>query len=648
MLQALGARALYAALLAVLLAAAPAQAASFNVTKTTDTNDAACTPADCSLREAIGAAQGAAGDDVVNVPAGTYILSAQLGELVYNPSPAAALTVVGAGARTTAVDGADNALDILAGTVTIIGLTMRNGSATFTGGGLQTSSGTTTTLRDVTIADNVTGDGGDGGGIYNLGVMTLVNVAVTGNRTTFGGDGGGIYTNGELHLVNVTISGNFGGSGGGIYAAGGTFTSRNATVTANTGGSTGQGGGIFSGRIPELTNTIVARNLAGAGASNCSFGAGATSNGGNLEGGTECGFVAATDRQNTDPLLLPLGNYGGQTNTHALAPTSPAIDTGVAAGCPGTDQRGVFRPLGAACDIGAYEFQPPDTTAPVTTIITGPRGITTDLTPTFSFSSTDPGSTFQCRLDGGPFVACTSPLTLPELVPGRHRFEVRAIDAAGNPDPTPAASDFEVVLPSPVLGRLFNVEPLSGEVFISQPPGQARASRSVRGIKGRNFVPLRSARQVPIGSLLDARKGRVRITSARDSRGTPQAGDFTAGVFQVLQSRRRRSKGLTELRLKGSSFRSCRRARRSDRSEVAAARRSRRTIRRLRSNSRGRFRTRGRYSAATVRGTRWLTADRCDGTLTTVSRGRVAVRDFRRKKTIVVRAGKRYLARAPG
>ncbi len=73
----------------------------------------------------------------------------------------------------------------------------------------------------------------------------------------------------------------------------------------------------------------------------------------------------------------------------------------------------------------------------------------------------------------------------------------------------------------------------------------------------------------------------------------------------------------------------------------------RRTIRRLRGRGRGRFRTRGRYSAATVRGTDWTATDRCDGTLTSVRRGRVVVRDFRRKKNIVVRAGKSYLADAP-
>jgi hypothetical protein len=126
--------------------------------------------------------------------------------------------------------------------------------------------------------------------------------------------------------------------------------------------------------------------------------------------------------------------------------------------------------------------------------------------------------------------------------------------------------------------------------------------------------------------------------------GTTQSGRFSRGLFQVLQSSRRSARGLTELRLKGSSFRSCRN-RASGRS-ASAAQLSRRTVRRLRSNARGRFRTRGRNSSATVRGTVWDMIDRCDGTLTRVRRGRVAVRDFRRRKTVIVRAGKSYLAQA--
>ena len=208
-------------------------------------------------------------------------------------------------------------------------------------------------------------------------------------------------------------------------------------------------------------------------------------------------------------------------------------------------------------------------------------------------------------------------------------------------------------LPPPVLGSSFNVRVLRGEAFISVPPDSSAAGRLIRGplasaavpgLKGRTFEPLTAARQVPIGSLLDTRRGTVGISSARDATGKTQSGQFFAGVFQVLQSRRKRAKGLTELRLKGASFRRCGGASGSKRGGPARISGAR-TIRRLRSSGSGRFRTRGRRSAATVRGTIWTVSDRCDGTLTKVRRGRVAVRDFRRRKTIVLTAGKSYLAK---
>jgi sugar lactone lactonase YvrE len=189
----------------------------------------------------------------------------------------------------------------------------------------------------------------------------------------------------------------------------------------------------------------------------------------------------------------------------------------------------------------------------------------------------------------------------------------------------------------PVLGKAVNVDVVKGTVLVAVRGSGARASQ-----KGLTFVPLSEGRQIPTGSFLDTKRGTVELTSATGAGGKTQSGQFTSGIFQVLQSRKKREKGLTELRLKGSSFRSCTK-RRGKRASSAAL--SKRTIRRLKSNAKGRFTTRARRSAATVRGTIWITADRCDGTLTTVKRGRVAVRDFRRKKTVIVRAGKSYLAR---
>jgi len=191
----------------------------------------------------------------------------------------------------------------------------------------------------------------------------------------------------------------------------------------------------------------------------------------------------------------------------------------------------------------------------------------------------------------------------------------------------------------PKLGVSVGASVESGTVRIGMPAGGGSAHASQKGVA---FLPLARATRIPVGSFLDTRRGTVRLTSARDTVGNTQSGTFASGVFQVLQSRRRSARGLTDVVLKGSSFRRCRRRTGSRRAAGAQSR----IVRRLRANARGRFRTRGRHSAATVRGTVWDTRDTCAGTLTVVRRGSVAVRDFRRKRTIVVRAGKRYLARA--
>jgi len=208
-----------------------------------------------------------------------------------------------------------------------------------------------------------------------------------------------------------------------------------------------------------------------------------------------------------------------------------------------------------------------------------------------------------------------------------------ATDLCGNQQT--ASLDYRVL--GPGLGVRAVLERMRGRVRIRR-PGAASAAQ-----KGGGFVTLREPREIPIRSLVDTRRGSIRLTSSRSRRATSiQDGVISAGIFQVLQSRRRASKGLTELRLKGSSFRRCRTSGKGASTSV-----SRKRIRRLRANVKGRFRTRGRFSAATVRGTDFTVTDRCDGTLTKVKRGRVAVRDFRRKRTMIVRAGKSYLARAP-
>ena len=209
---------------------------------------------------------------------------------------------------------------------------------------------------------------------------------------------------------------------------------------------------------------------------------------------------------------------------------------------------------------------------PETDITSGPSGTTTSTDASLTFTSSDPASTFECRLDADTFAACTSPRALSGLSQGAHSFEVRAIDSAGNVDPTPAVRAWTVVkateatptkladLPNPVLGQELNVQRLSGVVLIGIPAGAAGSAdgRGARASqKGIKFVPLSQVRRIPVGSILNTRKGSVRLQSARNRRGARQNGDFTKGLFQVLQSRKTKAKGLTEVRLKGSSFKSC-------------------------------------------------------------------------------------------
>jgi hypothetical protein len=91
--------------------------------------------------------------------------------------------------------------------------------------------------------------------------------------------------------------------------------------------------------------------------------------------------------------------------------------------------------------------------APDTTIVSGPPAVTTNASPTFAFTATDPAATFQCSLDDGDFAACQSPFTTPALAAGGHTFAVAAVDAAGEADPTPATASFRLELPVSAMLR---------------------------------------------------------------------------------------------------------------------------------------------------------------------------------------------------
>jgi hypothetical protein len=176
--------------------------------------------------------------------------------------------------------------------------------------------------------------------------------------------------------------------------------------------------------------------------------------------------------------------------------------------------------------------------------------------------------------------------------------------------------------PTPELGLSVLIAPASGELRVRRP-----------GTSG--FVPLELGAELPMGTEVDARAGTLSLTAALPS-GATQTGQFGGGRFKLSQDKR----GYVDLYLRG---RYCTPARGS---AVASAAANKPSGRRLWGRDHGgRFRTHGRNSHATVRGTRWLVADTCKGTLTRVSRGSVVVRDTVRNKRFVLAAGERYLAR---
>jgi ferric-dicitrate binding protein FerR (iron transport regulator) len=165
----------------------------------------------------------------------------------------------------------------------------------------------------------------------------------------------------------------------------------------------------------------------------------------------------------------------------------------------------------------------------------------------------------------------------------------------------------------------------------------------------KGFKRLLGAETLPVGATLDTAHGRVKVRSAADTKAKKlQSGQFFRGRFSIRQSRiKKRSKKLiTELRLTGSSFKKTCKPKAKASISAKRKKKSKRRVRRLFGNAKGSFRTSGRNAAATVRGTRWSVQDRCDGTLVTVQRGRVEVRDKVKRKTVIVRTGHTYLARA--
>jgi hypothetical protein len=180
--------------------------------------------------------------------------------------------------------------------------------------------------------------------------------------------------------------------------------------------------------------------------------------------------------------------------------------------------------------------------------------------------------------------------------------------------------------PAPALGAAVGVAPAKGTVRVRRPDG--------------TWSALDAGAAVPNGTQVDATRGEITLTAVADASGATQAATFGGGRFTVRQPAG--SRPVTELRLSGS-LAACRRRARTRTVAVAAARR--RPVRRLFGRGKGRFRTRGSYASAAVRGTSWVTEDFCDRTVIRVRSGVVAVRDLRSGRTVAVRAGRSRVVR---
>jgi CSLREA domain-containing protein len=375
-------------------ALAPAAHAATITVNTTD--DELTMDGECSLREAIRAANtnaivdgctaGTAGEDMVVVPAGTITLAvagageelAATGDLDLTE----AVVIRGANAETTIVDGADldRVFDVAAGvTARLEDLTVRNGSVD-TGAGIRNAG--TLTLTRATVSGNQAS--ADAGGILNAApAASLTVTASTVSGNTASETGGGIGTDGgTVTIRNSTISGNQAEcSGGGILLANGTtVTLNNVTIAENVAdanppppapcGAEHNGGGISigTGNTVNVSNTIIGANRdqsSGPDARHPDCSGALASQGFNLiQDTTGCTISGTTTGNITgqNPQLSPLADNGGTTQTHALRQGSDAVDAGNPAApgsggsaCEAADQRGVNRPEGPRCDIGAFE-----------------------------------------------------------------------------------------------------------------------------------------------------------------------------------------------------------------------------------------------------------------------------------------------------
>jgi len=354
-----------------------ANATTYTVTSNRDDGAGTCA-ATCTLRDAVAAANANAGADTItfasSLSGDTITLDiATKGHIAITDSltiqgPGANLLVVSGGGVASGGDGGIFYDKVYVGgnSLTLSGITLSSGRTAGKGGALNFAYGHLT-LNHVAIQDSYAQS--FGGGFYKgSGTLNVNYSTISGNSA--GNSGGGFSANyPTTSLINTTISGNTAnGSGGGFYART-TINVFNSTISGNTANSIG-GGAWISKQNGYFTNSIIANNLAPsmseiACTAQSNGASSVTANDSLIEGSYACTgggtFTGSNNILGQDPKLGPLTNNGGPTQTLALLPGSPAIDSGNNGTCETTDQRGQSRPYdgdkngSAICDMGAFE-----------------------------------------------------------------------------------------------------------------------------------------------------------------------------------------------------------------------------------------------------------------------------------------------------
>jgi hypothetical protein len=466
--------------------------------------------------------------------------------------------------------------------------------------------GVTTQLVQLTIQGGDAGTG-YGGNILSAGDLLLSQVRVTGGHA-WGGGGIANFPDSTLTLTSSLVDGNTADdTGGGIISMGNTFNGSHpatlivheSTIAGNH--ATNNGGGIrVEGNADNESSVIqstIARNTGGGIA---------------VADSAVLDLVGSIVASNTGANCAPAAPHDGGFNLEdrsdcglSAASSRSGADPGLSATLVnmGGDTNVLTIPASSpAVDIVNPCLYPLDQRGSARYEFTA-EGMT--------IPPCDAGAYEQSSAGHAQPTPTPTPTPPPTTTP--------AATATPAPAPTPTATP----IPTPVAGKTVVVKP-TGKVLVRRP--------------GTNtFVALTGAQSIPVGSTVDTTGGSVQLTSQPKAGAPGQTATFFDGQFKVTQSH-----GITNLTL-NEALAPCK-----TKGKASAAAKKKPKTRKLWGDGSGAFSTSGQYSAATVRGTKWLVQDSCAGTLTKVSRGVVSVRDNVRHKTIILKAGKSYLAKPRG